>query len=97
LKNATAVAVVTPMLILGVPLTDTVVAMIRRKLNGGSMVGPIVALASSSIEFGSNPACGCFSIYGIAGIFSFIALILNVIALGQYLFYCLYLIGLSAD
>ncbi len=34
LKNSTAVAVVTPMIILGVPITDTVVAIIRRKLSG---------------------------------------------------------------
>lgn len=37
LKNATAVAVLTPLLILGVLLTDTIMAMIRRKLNRQSI------------------------------------------------------------
>ena len=33
-ENATAVAVVTPMIILGVPITDTFLAIIRRTLSG---------------------------------------------------------------
>ena len=74
LKNATAVAVVTPMLILGVPLTDTVVAMIRRKLNGGSMV----EADRMHLHHRLTQHAAVLVIYGIAGIFSFIALILNV-------------------
>ncbi len=42
LKNATAVAVVTPLLILGVPLTDTIMAMIRRKLNRQKKLLPLI-------------------------------------------------------
>lgn len=34
LKNSTAVAVVTPVIILGVPIMDTIVAIIRRSLSG---------------------------------------------------------------
>ena len=34
LKNATAVAILSPVIILGVPITDTVVAIVRRKLSG---------------------------------------------------------------
>ena len=79
LKNATAVAVVTPMLILGVPLTDTVVAMIRRKLNGSSMVeADRMHLHHRLLSLGLTQHAAVLVIYGIAGIFSFIALILNV-------------------
>jgi UDP-GlcNAc:undecaprenyl-phosphate GlcNAc-1-phosphate transferase len=79
LKNATAVAVVTPMLILGVPLTDTVVAMVRRKLNGGSMVeADRMHLHHRLLSLGLTQHAAVLVIYGIAGIFSFIALILNV-------------------
>ena len=79
LKNATAVAVVTPMLSLGVPLTDTVVAMIRRKLNGGSMVeADRMHLHHRLLSLGLTQHAAVLVIYGIAGIFSFIALILNV-------------------
>lgn len=34
LKNSTAVAVITPVIILGVPILDTAVAIVRRKLSG---------------------------------------------------------------
>ena len=34
LKNATAVAILSPVIILGVPIVDTVVAIVRRKLSG---------------------------------------------------------------
>ncbi len=79
LKNATAVAIVTPMIILGVPLTDTVVAMIRRKLNGGSIaVADRMHLHHRLLSLGLTPHAAVLVIYGIAGIFSFIALILNV-------------------
>lgn len=79
LKNATAVAVVTPMLILGVPLTDTVVAMIRRKLNGSSMVeADRMHLHHRLLSLGLTQHAAVLVIYGVAGIFSFIALILNV-------------------
>ena len=40
LKNATAVAVVTPMIILGVPITDTFLAIIRRTLSGQKFYTP---------------------------------------------------------
>jgi UDP-GlcNAc:undecaprenyl-phosphate GlcNAc-1-phosphate transferase len=79
LKNATAVAVLTPMLILGVPLTDTVVAMIRRKLNGGSMVeADQMHLHHRLLRLGLTQHAAVLVIYGVASIFSFIALILNV-------------------
>ncbi|GFH39609.1 glycosyltransferase family 4 protein [Lactococcus insecticola] len=79
LKNATAVAVLTPMIILGVPLTDTVVAMIRRKLNGGSMVqADKMHLHHRLLNLGLTQHAAVLVIYGIASIFSFVALILNV-------------------
>ncbi|MGX7048909.1 UDP-phosphate N-acetyl-glucosaminyl transferase [Lactococcus piscium] len=79
LKNATAVAVVTPMIILGVPLTDTVVAMVRRKLNGSSIVeADRMHLHHRLLSLGLTSHAAVLVIYGIAGVFSFIALILNV-------------------
>ena len=79
LKNATAVAVVTPMIILGVPLTDTVVAMVRRKLNGSSIVeADRMHLHHRLLSLGLTPHAAVLVIYGVAGVFSFIALILNV-------------------
>src|SRR5574341_40702 len=79
LKNATAVAVVTPMIILGVPLTDTVVAMVRRKLNGSSIVeADRMHLHHRMLSLGLTPHAAVLVIYGVAGVFSFIALILNV-------------------
>ncbi|MCJ1996658.1 undecaprenyl/decaprenyl-phosphate alpha-N-acetylglucosaminyl 1-phosphate transferase [Lactococcus piscium] len=79
LKNATAVAVVTPMIILGVPLTDTVVAMVRRKLNGSSIVeADRMHLHHRLLSLGLTSHAAVLVIYGVAGVFSFIALILNV-------------------
>ena len=40
LKNATAVAVITPMIILGVPITDTFLAIVRRTLSGQKFYTP---------------------------------------------------------
>ncbi|GFH42231.1 undecaprenyl-phosphate alpha-N-acetylglucosaminyl 1-phosphate transferase [Lactococcus hodotermopsidis] len=79
LKNATAVAVLTPMLILGVPITDTLVAVVRRKLNGGSIAeADRMHLHHRLLSLGLTQHAAVLVIYGIASIFSFIALILNV-------------------
>lgn len=79
LKNATAVAVLTPLLILGVPLTDTIVAMIRRKLNRQSIATADKRhLHHRLMSLGFTHRGAVLVIYAIAGIFAFISLLLQV-------------------
>ncbi|MFC4651974.1 glycosyltransferase family 4 protein [Lactococcus nasutitermitis] len=79
LKNATAVAVLTPLLILGVPLTDTIMAMVRRKLNRQKIsVADKRHLHHRLMALGFTHRGAVLVIYGIAGIFAFISLILQV-------------------
>ncbi|MCL2112830.1 MraY family glycosyltransferase [Lactococcus protaetiae] len=79
LKNATAVAVLTPLLILGVPLTDTIVAMIRRKLNRQSIATADKRhLHHRLMALGFTHRGAVLVIYAIAAIFAFISLILQV-------------------
>ncbi|MDR0691378.1 MAG: undecaprenyl/decaprenyl-phosphate alpha-N-acetylglucosaminyl 1-phosphate transferase [Streptococcaceae bacterium] len=78
LKNATFVAVLTPLVILGVPITDTVYAIIRRKLNKQSITSPDkMHLHHRLLSLGFSHQSTVFTIYTISAIFSFIALILN--------------------
>lgn len=79
LKNATAVAVLTPLLILGVPLTDTVMAIVRRKLNRQKISSADKRhLHHRLMDLGFTHRGAVLIIYGIAGIFAFISLILQV-------------------
>lgn len=79
LKNATAVAVLTPLLILGVPLTDTIMAMIRRRLNRQKISSADKRhLHHRLLSMGFTHRGAVLVIYGIAGIFAFISLILQV-------------------
>jgi UDP-GlcNAc:undecaprenyl-phosphate GlcNAc-1-phosphate transferase len=78
LKNATFVAVLTPMFILGVPITDTVFAIIRRKLNNQPMTSPDkMHLHHRLLSLGFSHRAAVLTIYGLATVFSFIALLLN--------------------
>ena len=68
-KNATAVAVLTPLLILGVPLTDTIVAMVRRKLNNQRISSADkMHLHHRLMYIGFTHRGAVLVIYGIAGI-----------------------------
>ncbi|MFV0556864.1 MAG: glycosyltransferase family 4 protein [Lactovum sp.] len=79
LKNATAVATLTPLLILGVPLTDSVVATIRRTLNKQKFYLPDkMHLHHRLLDLGFTQRGAVFVIYGIALIFSCISVILNI-------------------
>ncbi|GAB2026906.1 glycosyltransferase family 4 protein [Lactovum odontotermitis] len=79
LKNATAVATLTPLLILGVPLTDSVVATIRRTLNKQKFYLPDkMHLHHRLLDLGFTQRGAVFVIYGIAAIFAFISIILNL-------------------
>ncbi|MDR1521446.1 MAG: CDP-glycerol glycerophosphotransferase family protein [Streptococcaceae bacterium] len=78
LKNATFVAVLTPLVILGVPITDTFYAMIRRKLNKQSITNSDkMHLHHRLLSLGFTHQSSVLAIYTISAIFSFIALMLN--------------------
>ncbi len=79
LKNSTAVAVVTPMIILGVPITDTVVAIIRRKLSGQKIYeADRMHLHHRLLSMGLTHRGTVLVIYAISFIFSLTSLLLNV-------------------
>ncbi|MBM7643243.1 glycosyltransferase family 4 protein [Streptococcus loxodontisalivarius] len=79
LKNSTAVAVVTPVIVLGVPILDTVVAIIRRKLSGRpAMEADKMHLHHRLLAMGFTHRGAVLVVYGIAIVFSLIALLLNV-------------------
>ncbi|HFI0135861.1 TPA: glycosyltransferase family 4 protein [Streptococcus suis] len=79
LKNSTAVAVVTPMIILGVPITDTVMAIIRRKLSGRKISeADKMHLHHRLLSLGLTHRGTVLVIYAISFIFSLTSLLLNV-------------------
>lgn len=79
LKNATAVAVVTPILILGVPIVDTTVAIIRRTLSGKKFYEPDnMHLHHRLLAMGFTHRGAVLVVYGIAMFFSLVSLLLNV-------------------
>lgn len=79
LKNSTAVAVVTPMIILGVPITDTVVAIIRRSLAGQKIYeADRMHLHHRLLSLGLTHRGTVLVIYAISFIFSLTSLLLNV-------------------
>ncbi|HFU4362453.1 TPA: glycosyltransferase family 4 protein [Streptococcus suis] len=79
LKNSTAVAVVTPMIILGVPITDTVMAIIRRKLSGQKISeADRMHLHHRLLSLGLTHRGTVLVIYAISFIFSLTSLLLNV-------------------
>ncbi len=79
LKNSTAVAVVTPVIILGVPIVDTAVAIVRRKLSGRKISeADKMHLHHRLLAMGFTHRGAVLVIYGIAILFSLIALLLNI-------------------
>ena len=79
LKNSTAVAVVTPMIILGVPITDTVIAIIRRTLSGQKIYeADRMHLHHRLLSMGLTHRGTVLVIYAISFVFSLISLLLNV-------------------
>ena len=78
LKNATFITVITPMLILGVPITDTVYAMIRRKFNKQKISSADkMHLHHRLLSLGFTHRGTVLTIYTLAMVFSFIALLMN--------------------
>lgn len=79
LKNATAVVVVTPVIILGVPIMDTAVAIIRRSLSGKKFYEPDkMHLHHRLLSMGFTHRGAVLVVYGIALLFSLTSLLLNV-------------------
>lgn len=79
LKNATAVAVVSPVLILAVPIIDTGLAIVRRQLSGKKFYEPDRQhLHHRLLALGFTHRGAVLVVYGIALLFSLTALLLNV-------------------
>lgn len=79
LKNATAVAVVSPVIVLGVPIIDTSVAMVRRKLSGKKISeADKMHLHHRLLAMGFTHRGAVLVVYGIAMLFSLSAILLNV-------------------
>lgn len=78
LKNATFISVITPMFILGVPITDTIFAMIRRRFNKQPISSADkMHLHHRLISLGFTHRGAVLTIYAMAMVFSFIALLMN--------------------
>lgn len=76
LKNATFISLITPLIILGVPITDTVFAMIRRLMNKKPITSADkMHLHHRLLSLGFTHRGAVLTIYGIAFIFSFLALL----------------------
>ena len=79
LKNATAVAVVTNMIIIVVPIADTFIAIVRRKLSGKKIYQPDRGhLHHRLLSLGLTHRGTVLVIYGISLIFATISLLLNI-------------------
>jgi len=76
LKNATVISLITPLIILGVPVTDTLFAMIRRFLNKQPIsTADKMHLHHRLISLGFTHRGAVLAIYSMAMIFSLIALL----------------------
>lgn len=79
LKNATAVAVISPVIVLGVPIVDTAVAILRRKLSGKKISeADRMHLHHRLLAMGFTHRGAVLVVYGIAMLFSLTSLLLNV-------------------
>lgn len=77
-KQVTFVSLIIPILILGVPLSDTILAMIRRKLNNVPMFRADKGhLHHSLLQFGFSQRKTIFIIYGISIFFGLCAVLLS--------------------
>lgn len=78
LKNATFITLVTPMFILGVPITDTILAIIRRMMNKKPISSADnMHLHHRLLSLGFTHKSAVLTIYALALVFSFISLVLN--------------------
>lgn len=78
LKNATFITFFTPMLILGVPITDTVYAIIRRLMNKRPISSADkMHLHHRLLSLGFTHKGAVMTIYALALVFSFVALLFS--------------------
>lgn len=76
LKNATLITLILPIVILGIPITDTIYAMIRRTLNKQSISTPDkLHIHHRLMSLGFTHRQTVLAIYSLAAIFSLIALL----------------------
>ncbi|KRM58713.1 glycosyltransferase family 4 protein [Secundilactobacillus malefermentans] len=97
LKNATFISVIIPVIILGVPITDTVYAILRRMLNRQPIThADKHHLHHRLMQIGLTHRQTVLVIYGIALIFSFISLLYPISTIwGSVLLTIAILIGLE--
>lgn len=78
LKNATLISLVLPIIILGIPVTDTLFAMVRRKMNKQSIVSADKShIHHRFMSLGLSHKETVLAIYSVSAIFSVIALLYN--------------------
>ncbi|MDN6640049.1 MAG: undecaprenyl/decaprenyl-phosphate alpha-N-acetylglucosaminyl 1-phosphate transferase [Tetragenococcus sp.] len=78
LKNATFISVLTPMFILGVPITDTIYAILRRYFNKTPISSADkMHLHHRLLSLGFTHRGAVLTIYALAMVFSLIALLMN--------------------
>lgn len=81
LKNATIITLLTPIIILGVPIVDTFFAIIRRKMNRQPISSADkMHLHHRLMSMGFTHRGAVLTIYGFAVLFSMVALIYNYIS-----------------
>lgn len=81
LKNATIIMLLTPIIILGVPMVDTFFAVIRRKVNRRPISSADkMHLHHRLMAMGFTHRGAVLTIYGLAILFSMVALIYNYIS-----------------
>lgn len=98
LKSATIVTVVTPMIILGVPITDTVFAIIRRKINKQPISSADkMHLHHRLLSLGFTHRGAVLTIYALALLFSLVAFLLSYSdnTAGIVLLICSLLLGME--
>lgn len=97
LKNATLISLVLPVVILGIPVTDTLFAMIRRKMNRQSIsVADKNHIHHRLMSLGLSHRQTVMAIYLVSLIFSIIALLYNFSTLwGSILLTIFVLIGVE--
>ncbi|WP_314065788.1 MraY family glycosyltransferase [uncultured Vagococcus sp.] len=97
LKNVTIVSLITPLVILGVPITDTVFAIIRRYINKQKISSADkMHLHHRLLSLGFTHRGAVLTIYGLAMLFSFTAILITYAGtLGGLLLVILLLFGIE--
>jgi UDP-GlcNAc:undecaprenyl-phosphate/decaprenyl-phosphate GlcNAc-1-phosphate transferase len=94
MKQVALFSFLTPIFILGIPITDTIYAMIRRKINGKPIMKPDKKhLHHCLLDLGFSHKQTVFIIYGISALFSLLGfLITNVTLTVSIIIFIIFLI-----